>query len=356
MLSKIAVVAAVATGAYAAPSTTSESCTWGAPLSNGKYVFDAAGLTALECTAYRINVARSIQLTGIAAWIDNMAGLTNADMDIKTEWPNLAAVVVGETCPAVAGDPMQGGACTAWTDFNATHPAEIATGIIPDSHTMVNFCIDNMNLLDSMMKKLVAPGNKATAVGNLAMYAYFDGLLAYCRPMMHDPSVAMGGAPCRQGDVYGSDKIDWGAQSVKCCESVHNLAAYHILKNDSSVASLSTKVVHCPSHVVAQHGGCVSGTNMPTTTAMQNSQDFIREEGCACGAAVMSAFPADQSALKAVLDSDGDSILDACLYNFDATTTTTTTTTTKGKDSDSGAAGLTASFAAFIVAASAAIF
>jgi hypothetical protein len=352
MLSKIAVAAAVATGAYAAPVTTTDSCTYGAPLSNGNYVFDVKGFSAAECTVFRINAARSIMITGIADWLAATGAGSTADMPVATEWATLGAAVAGEVCPAVAGDPMFGTACSTWSTFNATHPAEIATGIIPDTHTMVMGCIDNMYMFDQMVKGTTNPDNKATAVGNAVLAGYFQAVMGSCEPMMHNPSVAMGGASCKMGDVYGTANFDFGAQSVKCCQSVQSLTAYHVTKTGSSIANLASNVPHCPSH--GGHGGCETGTKKPSATAMQNSQDFIREEGCTCGAQLVATLPTD---LKSTLDADGDSILDACLNDYDATTTTTTTTTTEAKsDSDSGAAGLTASFAALLVAASAAIF
>lgn len=353
MLSKIAVVAAVATGAYAAPVTTTDSCTWGAPLSNGKYVFDVKGLDSTECTFFRINAARSVTVTGQADWVVALAAAATADMPVAAEWTTIGDAVAGETCPAIAGDPMLGTGCSTWSSFNATHPAALATGIIPDTHTMVMGCIDNSYMFDRMVEAMNNPENKATAVGNAVMLGYFAGLIGYCEPMMHDPSVAMGGASCKMGNPYTAGAhIDFGAQSVKCCQAGQSLTAHHVLKTGSSAANLASNVKYCPSH--ANHGGCETGTKKPTATAMTTSQDFIREEGCTCGAQLIATLPTD---LKSVLDSDGDSILDACLYDYDATTTTTTTTTTEGKsDSDSGAAGLTASFAALLVAASAAIF
>jgi hypothetical protein len=315
---------------------------------NGNYFFDAPGLTAEECTVFRVNTARSSMIVGNAQWLGIMHKYGG---DVVTAWPTIEEVWAGEECAATVGDVMLGTGCDTWsTPANDTHAAA-ASGKMPKTHVVGMLCIDNKYRNKNILKKInpaTNPAVKATALGNLFMIDWFTMQLGQCGPV-DTYSKSIGGLSCAM-DAPATAAVNFGNQDLTCCEAAHTVAAAEMQKAGSPAAAHASAVEFCPS-TSEKHGQCDKGTVKPTKKAMKNSADTIMENGCACGASIMAGLSGVPAELKSAMDADADNILDAC-----STTTTTTTTVGKSSDSDSGAAGLTAGFSALLVAAFAAVF
>jgi hypothetical protein len=351
MLSKFAVIATAATGALAQPITTTDQCTWGAPI-NGKYVYDVAGLTAEECQLHRVNVARGVMGQNIGTYIADIGKMSTSDMPVSSSWTSYADVTVGETCPASAGVGGAAGCtgkgcCSTWTTAtaNETHPAAFID-VVPAVNVMLQQCTDNSRMnkhLAAMNDNSINTKNPSTAVGNALMSGYYKFIDLYCEYFIQAPSVAAGGISCKMGEP--SKALDFGKLDLMCCKSAHAVTSAKIHETGSSIASLKSKMEYCAT-TECEGGDMTSSPSMPSNTTLTAAKDFVLDSACECGLKIGQQLPSE---LKASMDADGDAILDMC-------TTTTTTTTTVGKSSDSGAAGLTASFSALVVAISATLF
>lgn len=156
------------------PSTTIESCTWGAPV-DGKFIFDVPGLTARECATFRIITAYIMfwnsEDEDDSILVDQIHRL-GVGAQLATAWPTYAEVVSGEECPALVGDPLLGAGCPPCynsvntKDLNAQpgtafgfQAAFCAGGIVPETVSVTIFCDDNSYVIKTIFAKMDPDSN-----------------------------------------------------------------------------------------------------------------------------------------------------------------------------------------------------
>lgn len=291
----------------------------------------AGALTAAGCP---LTVAQWVQneacpvpsgasLTAHRAMLVGMGITTLADPA-----PDSAALqFLGMSC---TDDCCQGGspAATYCGDTNVACLSEMSMKI-PDSHAMAIGCMNNQYIFDRLYNSSTSStGGPLNAVPNQVLPV----LQSYCKPMLATTDL-----PCVMGTLV------FGAQNAVCCEAAAIVTASEIMSTAGNAAAAN--IAFCPAHGTDM-GGCEADNKTPTATAFANAQAAIMASSCACGGTIMATLGTTE---KALLDKDGDNVLDAC-------STTTTTTTVAAKKKDSSAAGLTVSLTALASAALATVF
>jgi hypothetical protein len=236
---------------------------------------------------------------------------------------------LGTSC---TGDCCQGGSPAATYCGTHTTCASYMVNNIPDSHAMALGCMNNHYVFDRLVNSSQAPtGGPLNGLGTVTLQAVSN----MCKSMVTVP------APC----MMPTGGLNFGNAAPTCCEAVQVMAAADIMGNATATAAQKANVAFCTAHG-ANSGGCEADNKTPTSLAVATAQTTIMANSCDCGNTVMAQLTAAE---KAIMDKDGDNILDAC-------STTTTTTTTAAKKKDSSAAGLAVSMTAMASAVLATIF
>jgi len=195
---------------------------------------------------------------------------------------------------------------------------------------MLVMCMNNQYIFDR-----VANASAAAAPTAFLTPAYGAVIAQYataCNSMLATMSI-----PCN------GNGMQLGMQKPQCCEAAMTMGAKEIM-TVATHSAMKSSVTMCSMHG-ANNGGCEMDGLTPTALAIATAQATIMADSCTCGGAISAQMNA---AAKAVLDADGDNILDAC-------STTTTTTTTVEKKKDSSAAGVSVSIGAMVSAVFAAL-
>lgn len=315
-------------------------------------------LNLIECTALKIQMQRAAGVDTLGDRTQIAGALQQAGCPLSVEdW------LKDEACPVPAGPflagakamlgmsalpdaavlPYLGTSCTGdcckggnpAATFCGTHTAcaFFMVNQIPDSHAMALGCMNNHYVFD----RLINSSQATTGAGplNALATATLQAQAGMCKSMITVP------APC----MMPTGGLNFGNVAPTCCEAVQVMAAAEIMGNATSTALQKANVAMCTAHG-ASSGGCEADNKTPTSLAVATAQTTIMASSCDCGNTVMGQLTAAE---KAIMDKDGDNILDAC-------STTTTTTTTAAKKKDSSAAGLAVSMTAMASAVLATVF